>query len=509
MGSLVKAFYQNVQNTPEKKAIWCDGKSFTYEEFGRYVSQLAIYFTEHSVRKGDLIGVQMENSIDCVAIMLAAAELGACILPVNSTLPSGEAVKTFRAMHVNHIVARHSFFEQAAGYVSEIVGCMLCTDGSSEPAENILAVRAIQPGNREKYPVTGHETYALVLTSGMKVAKYVELSQETKLRRIQRNAELFDICADDVILISTPLYHSLAFRMVLMSLTVGGTAILMSRFSPNRWLDCVEEQKVTITIAVSTQLAQLAQLLSSAFVPDLSSMRCVVSSSSRLEPHVRNAWMRMTKCEVCEIYGTSECSTVTAIHFRSEADKVGSVGRPIPGAEVRIVRDDGTEARPNEAGHLRVKTDLLFDGYYGQFEMTRNAMDEDGYFRTGDIGSKDSDGYIYYLGRKDELLKIGGINVYPKEIEDCISEMEGVKECVAFLYHDDWKAELPAVAIVKTKQSALTEEIVKRYCEEHLSDLHRPQKVFFVAELVKNSVGKVERRILADEIRMQKQECTI
>lgn len=504
MSCLVSSFYHHVENSPDKKAIWCDGKSFTYKELGRYTGQMVAYLGTHGVRKGDLIGIQMENSIDSVVVILASAILGACVLPINPTLPSQVAGETFHAMHVRHIIARKSYFDKSVACADANEGCLLCLDGSCDVAESILVVRGIEPVDVNAFNVSGNETLALVLTSGMKAAKYLELSQDTKQERIRVNAEQFDVDSDDVILISTPLYHSLAFRMALMALTSGGTAILMSRFSPNRWFDCVEEQKVTFTIAVSTQLAQLAQLLSSAFVPDISTLRCVVSSSSRLEPHVRSAWLRMTKCDLAEIYGTSECSTVTAINFRNEKDKLNSVGRPINGAEVMIVRDDGTEAAPDEIGHIRVRTDLMFNGYYGQYEMTKNAFDDHGYFRTGDIGSKDADGYIYYYGRKDELLKVAGINVYPMEIEDCVSQLEDIQECAAFLFSDDWKVEVPAVAIVLKPGSTLTEKDVIRYCEEHLSDHHRPQKVFFVQRLTKNSIGKVERKALVEEIRLQR-----
>ena len=157
--------------------------------------------------------------------------------------------------------------------------------------------------------------------------KPINLTQNNKYERAMAHIKLYDITENDRILAATPLYHSLAERLVLLPLLIGATSILLPRFTPSIWLNCVYEQKVTFTIAVTAQLSQIAQLLSSPFVPDISSLRSIVSSSALLEPYVRMELIDKLKCDFHEMYGTSETSTATSINFRESINKQKSVGR--------------------------------------------------------------------------------------------------------------------------------------------------------------------------------------
>ena len=145
-------------------------------------------------------------------------------------------------------------------------------------------------------------------------------------------------------------------------------------------------------------------------------------------------------------------------------------------------------------GEIAVKTDLIFNGYYMQPDMTKNSFTKEGYFKTGDLGRLDSDGYLYFCGRKKELIITGGINVYPNDIDSVIQKYEGVVECAAFSYPDDRLGEVVAVAVVKDKKSVITERDIRVYCSRNLADFQIPHHVFFVDELPKNAMGKLVRK---------------
>ena len=503
MECLAKQFYHNADVHPGKQAIWCDGKEMTYAELASLVSRLANYLTAHHVRYGEIIGIPMNNSIESVALIVAAASIGAGLAPINPTLPLCAIQTAFQAADVRHIIARCSFLKQMklAG-VGFPAGCVLCLDGDAEGADAFTEVYKAPDTRPDCSRITGEETLILTMTSGSTgEPKPIELTQENKRRRAFAHVRLYGITENDKVLAATPLYHSLAERLVLLPLLIGATAVLLPRFTPTLWLNCIRDQKVTFTIAVSAQLGQIVQLLSSPFVPEIDSLRCVVSSSALLEPYVRSELIRKLQCDFHEMYGTSECSTVTSIHCREATGKSKSVGQAIPQAAVRIIDDDGAVLPAGAVGEIACKTDLLFKGYYGMPAMTKAAFTADGYFRTGDLGRMDEDGYLYFCGRKKELIITGGINVYPNDIERSVQTVEGVAECAAFSYPDERLGEVVALAVVAKENTAVTKRMLQAHCARNLADYQQPHYIFLLGELPKNAMGKLMKSRIIEVVR--------
>lgn len=495
-------FFNTVDSNPDKKAIWCDGVELTYKELGNFVCRYANYLKSHGVEYRDIIGIPMNNSIESVALIMAAAVLGVGVAPINPTIPVDAVDHAFRAGNVKHIIARKAFYKAIKDYdFSYLTGCRLCLDGKAKEVDNadtfdeVLKASVARP---DYSGINGTETLILTMTSGSTGdPKPIELTQENKLARAAAHISLYGITSDDNVLASTPLYHSLAERLVILPLLIGGTSILLPRFTPVLWLNCVREQKVTFTIAVSAQLGQIVQLLSSPFVPEISSLRSVVSSSALLEPHVRNELIKKLRCDFHEMYGTSECSTVTSINFIESKEKRQSVGRPLPGVKVRIIDDEGNTVAAGETGEIAVKTYLKCAGYYGLPDKMIEAM-ADGFFRTGDMGWIDEDGYLYYSGRRKEIIITGGVNVYPQDVENKLHTLEAVEECAAFPYADERLGEVVALAVVRKKGTSLTKREVQVFCARNLADFQQPHKIFFLDSLPKNAMGKQLRMKLPE-----------
>ncbi len=489
---LFERFLQACDDNPDKRAIWCDGEEKSYREFEILVCKYANYLTDHGVKYGDIIGVPMNNSIESVALIMASAGIGAGLAPINPTIPVDAIDNAFRAGNVKHLIGRRSFYKAIKGQnFSYITGCHLCLDGEAEGADSFRAVLEASAARPDFSGINGDETLILTMTSGSTgVPKPIELTQNNKLERARAHIKLYGITPDDKILAATPLYHSLAERLVILPLLIGATSILLPRFTPVLWLNCVKEQQVTFTIAVSAQLSQIVQLLSSPFIPEISSLRSIVSSSALLEPHVRSELIRRLNCDFHEMYGTSECSTVTSIDFRESAAKQQSVGRPLPGVEIRIIDDEGKELPIDTVGEISVKTPLRCAGYYGLPGKMKEAM-IDGFLKTGDLGRVDGDGYLYYAGRKKELIITGGVNVYPQDVEKKIQTIDAVKECAAFPYMDERLGEVVALAIVVHVGMELTKRQVQAFCAKNLADFQQPHKIFFLKELPKNAMGKL------------------
>lgn len=496
---LANLFYENAKSTPDKVAIWCDGVTKTYKEMAELVSQYSNLLISCGVKHGDHIAIPMNNSVESVALIFSAADLGVCLVPLNPTLPL-EAIKSaMKFGDMKHLIARKAFFNECErnGGI-DIPGFSICLDGEFEgtiPFAKINEMSKVRPVVND---VDGNDSLILTLTSGSTGnPKPIDISQNNKYERSMAHVRVYGITKEDRILAATPLYHSLAERLVILPLIIGATSILLPRFTPILWLNCAKEQKVTFTIAVSAQLAQILEVLKGPDAPSIDSFRSIVSSSALLEAKVKYELIEKLKCEFHEMYGTSETSTITDICFQKAPNKQKSVGLPFDEAKIRILRDDAeadfdTECAVGEVGEIACKSSLMCKGYYKQEEMM-NAQMKDGYFRTGDLGYLDEDGYLYFAGRKKELIITGAINVYPHDIDTVLEKLPEIKECASFAYPDDRLGEVVALAIVPNEEYELDLRKIKTYCARNLADFQQPHKIFVVDELPKNTMGKLQR----------------
>lgn len=502
MEQIIDLFFKNAYKNPTKCAIWCDGKTVSYEELALMVNAFANLFLESGIQYKEHIGFPMNNSIESVAIMLAAAEIGCALVPINTTLPKDAIENSFYYGNVKHIIAKSNFYKQYREWdLREISGVKICIDKEYEDCISLTS--SVPTSDRVNIKKTGEELFIITMTSGSTGnPKPIALTQNNKLQRAKTHIEHYNLKEKDKILAATPLYHSLAERLVLMPLMLGATSILLPRFTPNKWLKCVEEQQVTFTIAVSAQLGQIAELLSSSCAPKIRSLRCIVSSSALLEPDIRDSLINKLDCDFHEMYGTSEISTATDINFKEAVQKQNSVGKQLEGVDIIIRKENGEKCDVGEIGEISCKTKLVCSGYYGMQEAFDNACIE-GYFKTGDLGYLDKDGYLYYSGRKKEIIITGGINVFPMDVEACIIKLDGVKECAAFSYPDERLGEVVGVAIVKAENSNIDLRMVQVQCARNLADYQQPHKIFFVDELPKNTMGKLVRAKILENIKKE------
>lgn len=505
---LANLFYKNAEINPGKEAVWCDGRTVTYREMADLVSRYSNLLISQGISYGDHIAIPMNNSIESVALFFSAADLGVCVVPLNPSLPL-EAVKSaMRAGDIKHVIAREAFFRECDknGGI-DIAGFSICLD-SDYPGTVPFSIINELSGERPvvNYDVDGTESLILTMTSGSTgTPKPIDISQNNKYERAMAHIRVYKITENDRILAATPLYHSLAERLVILPLVIGATSILLPRFTPAIWLRCAQEQRPTFTIAVSAQLAQILEAMRQPGAPEITSFRSIVSSSALLETGVKHDLIDVLKCEFHEMYGTSETSTITDICFQEAKDKQDSVGKPFDEAKVRILRDESesdfdTDCAPYEVGEIACESKLQCKGYYKQ-----NAMMEAGmlgnYFRTGDLGYLDEDGYLYFSGRKKELIITGAINVYPHDIDVVVGRLPEIEECAAFSYPDDRLGEVVAVAVVPKEDQEIDMRVLKAYCARNLADFQQPHKIFIVDRLPRNTMGKLQRMSILEYIR--------
>ena len=491
---------------PEKIAISCDGNKISYSVLAQRVSSLSSAMRSKGVTRGDHIGVLLPNSIEFVELMLVAADIGAVLVPLNISLPPSAVEKAFRASNVKHVVASsnvlHGLLADSLSNFSSADGIWLVVGESVHGVGTLeKLVRETEPN---VLPLMGDkidDPYILTMTSGSTGSpKPIILTQRTKLNRIAAAVDMYSVKSEDKTLAATPLYHSLAERLVLMPLLTGGTSVIMSRFSPSEWLNIVAEQEVSFTIAVSSQLNQIANTLIDSNFFRIESLRCVVSSSALLDIQVKERIVTNFGCEFHECYGTSEIAIATSLNISDYPEKLRSVGHAVAGVEIRIIGEDDRAVVTGDVGEIVCKTAMIFGGYYEQSTQTCESMWGD-FFRTGDLGRLDADGFLFFLGRKKEIIITGGINVYPTDVESAIEECGLTHEVAAFSIPDERLGEAVAVALVPKSSESFNLKRIRIDCAAHLADYQLPRKWFVMDTLPKNPMGKIMRSELQAQYR--------
>jgi long-chain acyl-CoA synthetase len=296
-----------------------------------------------------------------------------------------------------------------------------------------------------------------------------------------------------------PLYHIFAFTVnMMLGMRTGGKNILI----PNpRDLPAVlkelSKHKIHSFPAVNTLFNGLANHPDFNTV-DWSHLKVSLGGGMAVTGSVAKLWLEKTGCPICEGYGLSETSPSASCNPTNSKAFTGTIGVPIPGTYFKLLDDDGNEVPPGQPGEIAIKGPQVMAGYWQRPDETAKVMTPDGYFKSGDIGTVDENGFFKIVDRKKDMILVSGFNVYPNEVEDVVSGMEGVMECACVGVADDKSGEAVKLVIVR-KNPELTEAQVREFCKTNLTGYKQPRVIEFRTELPKTPVGKILRRELRDK----------
>ena len=502
---IIERINKFIEETPDKEALIFLDQKMNYKELGDKVNNLSFALNKKGVTQGDHIGVVLPNGIEFVLMMLAAANLGAAIVPHNTSLNAKTLSNAFKASDVNHYIIWHSLIKEVQQKIGQSKSNSLWVsvgqhnEGQHKEQTTHFneLLKATNNYSLGTYTVDKEQPYIFTMTSGSTGSpKPIVLSQACKIARADAAIELYGITATDITLTATPLYHSLAERLVLLPLISGGTSIIMAGFSPEQWFTTIERYNVSFTIAVSSQLKTINDQLSNVNY-DLSSLRCLVSSSERLPLRLKERLLEKLKCEFHECYGASEVAIISNLDQAQAQNKLASVGKAITGVDITILDDNGNKLPNGTIGEIACKTPMLFSGYFRQADKTKASM-VDGYFLTGDLGKLDNESFLYFCGRKKEIIITGGINVYPKDIEELLLQHPNIDEVAVIPLPDNSLGEM-ITALIVSKRPINPREL-QRLCAKELADFQQPRKYIFLEYFPKNALGKVMKPTLINNL---------
>lgn len=453
MKTISELFFEQAQRQPHKIALILGTRTITYAGLLVMVEQQRVILRTIGFTRGDHLLTQLKNDIDFIVILLAAADAGLTVVPLNPAMP--------RAAVENMAIATDSTY--------------LISEGFEENS----------PRSGLKFTGQPDDLFLLITTSGSTGdPKPIMLKQATKLRRVIALIELYEITEDDITLISTPMYHSMGMRVALASLLTGGTLVLMKGWSVGEWIRLVAQHRVTFAVPVASQIKQIA-LSTLTIKYNLVSLRCLVFSSAALEANIKQFMRAQIGCPLHECYGTTEVAIVTS----GSSDHADYGVAPAASCGLSTL---GVGVATNDEGEILVSTYLLFDGYYNLPELTAATM-EYGFFKTGDLGRLDHLGNLFYLGRIKELINVGGTKVYPLDVEAVLNQHPDIEECAAFPQVDETLGEAVAIAVVAKEGLLLDLRSLQKFCLPHLTDEQLPRAMHQVLALPKTDSGKLQR----------------
>lgn len=319
---------------------------------------------------------------------------------------------------------------------------------------------------------------------------------------------IFDTDKEKVIT-ALPLYHifSLTANCLTFLMTGAENVLITNPRDLDNFIATIKSSEFTAITGVNTMFNMLNQHPAFKEV-DFSKLKYTLSGGMSLQENVARSWQLITKKPILEAYGLTETAPAVTMNPSHLTSFNGSIGLPIPSTELKICDDEGVEVKQGEAGEVYVRGPQVMRGYWKRPIETAHVLSEDGWLRTGDIGKIDSEGFVYLVDRKKDMIIVSGFNVYPNEVENIIADMPGVLEVGVIGLPHETSGELVKACVVK-KDPTLTKEAIIAHCKEHLTAYKIPKRIEFFDELPKSNVGKILRRALRDENLVPKEEQAI
>ena len=491
--NLASAFAAAAGEYPSKTAVFWGDEEHSYERLFTQSRQLAGHL-QHTlgVQPGDRVGLWLKNCPEFVPALFAVLASGAVVVPINNFLKPDEVHHVIADAGIDVIITDATM----AGHLPALAALRpqlkfwQVEEFSRMDAADVAADFALHPSTREDLAV-------IIYTSGTTGrSKGAMLTHGNLLHNVESCRQVLAAVDHDRFVVLLPMFHSFMLCVgVLLPMIVGGSMVLIrSLHPPKNILQDIYRRRATILPAVPSFFRTLAAAPMPADLP----LRICISGGAPLPVEILREFNRHMPIPLIEGYGLSEASPVVSMNPIAGPHKEGSIGRPIPDVEVTVQDDAGNLLPTGATGEICVRGGNVMRGYWNQPEATAKAL-RDGWLLTGDVGHGDTDGYFYITDRKKDMLIVNGINVYPREIEEILYQIPGVKEAAVVGMPDARRGEHPVAFVAAKDGTTLEEKAILALLRQRLADYKVPKKITFLPALPRNATGKV----LKTELRLQ------
>ncbi|MBR0575137.1 long-chain fatty acid--CoA ligase [Proteiniclasticum sp. BAD-10] len=489
---MVGSIYKNNFN-PNSIAIKYKGNCITYNELDTAVNQYASLLSKLGVKADDRVLLSCPNSPEFIYSYLSVVKNGAVIVPMNLQLTMTEI--------------RYLLDDSGAKFMlihPAILKAMNQSQGSLEELLNLQVFVLDEVFKQDLLEIPLVEVEAIsdenavstfLYTSGTTgKPKAAMLTHKNLVTNAEQCRVAFSTTAEDNFMCVLPMFHVFGFTVsVLNPLWTGATVTILEKFHPKEIVESFIQDEVTVFAGVPTMYVVLLEACkNSVLFPKL---RLAISGGAAMPVEVLRQAKDILKLPVVEGYGLTEASPVVSFNPLHGMQKVGSIGVPLQGIACKIVDEKDVELPAGTVGELITVGDNVMRGYYKKETETAEAL-KNGWLHTGDLAKKDDEGYLYIVDRKKDLIITGGLNVYPREVEEVIYQFPKVKEAAVVGVPDNLRGEMvKAFIVLKTGEECTSRELLA-YLKENLAGYKLPKKIEFIPELPKNGSGKILKRML-------------
>ena len=490
---MVGNIYKKVYN-PNSIAIKFKVDCITYEQLDKTVNQYSNLLKKLGVKVGERVILSCPNSPEFIYSYLSVVKNGGIIVPINLQLTMEEIIYSIKDCEAKFIIMHPTIFEKMKNTkesIQEILGVkVIILDEEFHKTISEVSLDEIFEEFSDEDAVS-----TFLYTSGTTgKQKAAMLTHKNLVINAEQSRLAFHGTATDNYMCVLPMFHVFAFTTcVLNPLLSGSTITILEKFHPKKVIESFLNDDITVFMGVPTMYIVLLEACKNNVT--FSKLRLAVSGGAALPVEVFRQAKDILKLTVVEGYGLTEASPVVCFNPLDGIKKEGSIGLPVSYVECKIVDENDMTVLVGEVGELVVRGGNVMLGYFKQEEETKKIL-KNGWLHTGDLAKNDEDGYIFIVDRKKDLVIVGGLNVYPREIEEVIYQHSKVKETAVIGIDDKLRGEhVKAFIILKDGEECTSKEIL-RYLKEHIAGYKVPREIEFISELPKNSTGKIMKRML-------------
>ena len=488
---------------PNRIAVKCEERSITWGAFDRRMNRVARALMASGLAKGDKIAVLSTNSIEYLEVFMGALRAGICVVPL-STMGAVDALEGMLDDSDSRVFFLGKQFLDlvvpAESRLKNLVpGGRIAFDFARDGWTAYEAWVGAQSDAPFRVDIEPEDDFNIIYSSGT-TGLPKGILHSHRLRSLLRDGlAVFDFAPDTIALVSTPIYSNTTIAGMLPTIQHGGTVVLMKKFDVVAFLELAQAERATHAMLVPVQYQRILAHPDFARY-DLSSFKMKLSTSAPLRAHIKADCLKRWPGRLVEIYGLTEGGGACTLEANLHPDKLHTVGQPGLGCVMKIIDESGNELPQGEVGEIVGRNAMMMKGYYKQPGKTREMFwhDKDGvmYFRSGDMGRFDSDGFLELLDRRKDMVISGGFNVYPADIEVLLLKHPDVIDVAVIGIPSDQWGESPLALVVRRDGASASEAGILNWANRQLGKTQRLVGVEFRESLPRSSIGKIMKREL-------------